>query len=100
MQAPAYGYPTAAVPSMPQAGYPQHSVAPLVPPLSQRERDFLPIFLNEGALGVTDLVRITGVPQSSTYVTLTKLEQAGLIEKTAGQKRILTDLGYQVAISL
>jgi hypothetical protein len=100
MQAPAYGYPTAAMPSMPQAGYPQHSVTPLVPPLSQRERDFLPIFLNEGALGVTDLVRITGVPQSSTYVTLTKLEQAGLIEKTAGQKRILTDLGYQVAISL
>lgn len=100
MQAPAYGYPAAAMPAMPQAGYAQHSVTPLVPPLSQRERDFLPIFLNEGALGVTDLVRITGVPQSSTYVTLTKLEQAGLIEKTAGQKRILTDLGYQVAISL
>lgn len=100
MQALVYGYPAASVSPMPQAGYPQHSVTPLVPPLSQRERDFLPIFLNEGALGVTDLVRITGVPQSSTYVTLTKLEQAGLIEKTAGQKRILTDLGYQVAISL
>lgn len=72
----------------------------LVPPLSQRERDFLPIFLSEGALGVTDLSRLTGVPQSSTYVTLSKLEEAGLIEKTVGQKRILTDLGYNVANSL
>ncbi|MEA5020990.1 MAG: ATP-binding protein [Gordonibacter sp.] len=74
--------------------------AALVPPLSQRERDFLPIFLNEGALGVTDLARLTGVPQSSTYVTLSKLEEAGLIEKTAGQKRILTDLGFHVVNSL
>ena len=78
----------------------QYQVAPLVPPLSQRERDFLPIFLNEGALGVTDLSRLTGVPQSSTYVTLSKLEENGLIEKTVGQKRILTDLGYHVANSL
>lgn len=74
--------------------------SPLVPPLSQRERDFLPIFLSEGALGVTDLTRLTGVPQSSTYVTLSKMEEAGLIEKTAGQKRILTDLGFHVANSL
>lgn len=71
-----------------------------IPPLSQRERDFLPFFLNEGALGVTDLTRLTGVPQSSTYVTLSKLEEAGLVEKTVGQKRILTDFGYQVATSL
>lgn len=73
---------------------------PLIPPLSQRERDFLPIFLSEGALGVTDLARLTGVPQSSTYVTLSKMEEAGLVEKTAGQKRILTDLGFHVANSL
>ena len=78
----------------------QHAMAPLIPPLSQRERDFLPIFLSEGALGVTDLSRLTGVPQSSTYVALSKLEEAGLIEKTVGQKRILTDLGYHVANSL
>lgn len=77
-----------------------HNTSPLVPPLSQRERDFLPIFLSEGALGVTDLTRLTGVPQSSTYVTLSKMEEAGLIEKTAGQKRILTDLGFHVANSL
>ncbi len=100
-----YPYPaqqTSAYLGQPAAAYPQtqHAIAPLVPPLSNREREFLPIFLSEGALGVTDLVHLTGVPQSSTHVTLTKLEQAGLIEKTAGQKRILTELGYQVANSL
>lgn len=72
----------------------------LIPPLSQKEKEFLPIFLNEGALGVTDLSRITGVPASSTYVALSKMEEAGLIEKTVGQKRILTDLGFHVANSL
>ena len=78
----------------------QQAMAPLIPRWSQRERAFLPIFLSEGALGVTDLSRLTGVPQSSTYVALSKLEEAGLIEKTVGQKRILTDLGYHVANSL
>lgn len=78
-----------------------HSISPAISPLSLREREFLSIFLSKGALGVTDLVKITDVPQSSTYVILTKLEQAGLIKKTAEQKkRVLTDLGYQVALSL
>ncbi len=82
-------------------GSPRRGASPsLTPPLSQRERDFLPFFLSEGALGVTDIARLTGVPQSSTYVTLSKLEEAGLVEKTVGQKRILTDLGYQVATSI
>lgn len=79
---------------------PAQQAAPPIPPLSQRERDFLPIFLSEGALGVTDLSRLTGVPQSSTYVTLSKLEESGLVEKTVGNKRILTDLGFHVANSL
>ncbi len=66
---------------------------------SRNASDFLPIFLSEGALGVTDLARLTGVP-SRARTTLSKLEEAGLIEKTAGQKRILTDLGFHVANSL
>lgn len=74
-----------------------NSLTPLIPPLTQRERDILPIFLTEGALGVTDLSKITGIPQSSTYVILKQLEQSGMVEKTVGQKRILTNLGYQVA---
>ena len=98
-------------PTIPQHGAPahraqgmgmqaQHAMAPLIPPLSQRERDFLPIFLSEGATGSNGPVALTGVPQSSTYVALSKFEEAGLIEKTVGQKRILTDLGYHVANSL
>lgn len=71
-----------------------------VPPLSRREKDFLKLFSEEGALGVTDLVHLTDSPQSSTHATLKKLEEAGLIEKTAGRKRILTDMGYEVASSL
>lgn len=71
-----------------------------MPPLSPREKEFLPFFLGEGALGVTDLVNLTGSPASSTYATLKKLEEAGLIEKTVNQKRILTDFGFSVADSL
>lgn len=73
---------------------------PPMPALTQREKSFLPYFLEEGALGVTDLVNLTGVPQSSTHVALKKLEEAGVIEKTVGHKRILTDYGYEVANSL
>ena len=71
-----------------------------VAPLSQRERDFLPILLHEGPLGVTDISRLTDIAGSSTYVVLRKLEEAGLVEKTAGQKRELTPLGREVAQSL
>lgn len=84
----------------PQRGHApaRHSIP--VPPLTQREKDFLKLFSEEGALGVTDLVNLTDAPQSSTHATLKKLEEAGLIEKTAGRKRILTDMGYEVASSL
>lgn len=74
--------------------------SPLMPPLSDREKSFLTYFLHEGALGVTDLNQLTGVPQSSTYVTLSHLEEYGLIERTVGQKRILTDYGFTIARSI
>lgn len=82
-----------------QTARPRAHAIPM-PPLTQRERDFLKLFSEEGALGVTDLVNLTDAPQSSTHATLRKLEEAGLIEKTAGRKRILTDMGYEVASSL
>ena len=75
-------------------------VAPPMPALNQRQKDFALLLLSEGALGVTDLSRLTGVPASSTHVELTKMEQMGLVEKTAGQKRILTDFGYEAASRL
>ncbi len=72
----------------------------VIPPLSPREREFLPIFLSEGALGVTEVSKLTNVPQSSTYVALKKLEEAGLLEKTFNQKRTLTEFGIEVARAL
>lgn len=79
---------------------PEQLVKPLTPPLNEREKRILPLFLSEGALGVTDVVNLADTPQSTTYNTLKKLEEYGLLEKTAGQKRILTDLGFQVVKSL
>lgn len=102
-QAQPSAQPVAQRAATPRAQAPSAAAAPvqsLIPPLSPRERMFIPLFLSEGALGVTDLVNLTGIPQSSTYVVLKKLEEEGIIEKTAGQKRILTDFGFQVATAL
>lgn len=78
----------------------KQNITTLIPPLNNRERQILAFFLDEGALGVTDIVKLTGFPQSSTHAAFLRLEEYGLLEKTAGQKRILTDFGYQVASSL
>ena len=80
--------------------YEMRRIQMVLAPLSPRERDFLPILLNEGPLGVTDLSRLTDTPGSSTYVALQKLEQAGLVEKAEAQKRKLTPFGRDVARSI
>ena len=69
---------------------------PIIASLSQREKDFLCIYRNEGVLGVSDVVKLTGAAQSSVYNTLKKLEGIGLL-KMSGKKRMLTNLGIQVA---
>ena len=69
-------------------------------PLSQREQDFLIVLMREGELGITELREITGTPNSTTFNTLKKLEEAGLVEKTTNKKRWLTEIGYQVATEL
>lgn len=76
------------------------NAAPSLSTLSQRERDFLNVFLNEGALRVTDLVALTGVAQSSVYNILTKLEGEGILEKTRDKRRQLTAIGMQMAQQL
>ena len=100
-QAPAIAYAPAAVAQAYQAPYGAQAQVPqrmAVPQLNQRERDFLNAFLAKGALGVTDLARLTGTPASSTHSTLTKLEEEGLVEMAEGQKkRVLTDFGFAVA---
>ena len=54
------------------------------------------IYLKEGVLGVSDVVKLTGAAQSSVHNTLKKLEGIGLL-KMSGKKRMLTNLGIQVA---
>lgn len=91
---PAYNGYTAA------PGYGYAPVAPMAaPPLSDRERDFLRLFLSEGLLGVTDMRNLTGHPPSTVHTTMEKLQEAGLISRV-GQKRALTPYGEQVARTL
>lgn len=70
------------------------------PHLTEREKLMLTLLDGEGALGVTEISNILDFAPSSTHHMLTKLEEAGLIEKTAGQKRIVTEIGHQVASTL
>lgn len=79
-------------------GYP--AATPLAaPPLSEREREFLKLFLSEGMLGVTDMRNLTGHPPSTVHTTMEKLQEAGLVSRV-GQKRALTPYGEQVARAL
>ena len=82
-----------------QAGSASYAPPP-IPPLDERERLFLKVFLDEGTLGVTDVVKLTDMPNSTVYNTLSKMEQAGLLEKAAGKKRALTELGFQAAANM
>ena len=71
------------------------------PPLNDREKLFLQAFLSEGELGVTELVELTGTANSSTFNTLKKLSEYGLIENAPNsKKRLLTEFGFNVANSL
>ena len=69
-------------------------------PLTEREKKFLLALLHEGELGVTELKDLTDTAASTTFNTLKKLEEAGLVEKTVGKKRWLTELGYQFAVQI
>lgn len=74
-----------------------HSTPPLPPiPLNEREKLFLTIMAREGDMGITDFHQITGVANSTVFNTVKRLEEMGLVEKTAGKKRGLTELGYRV----
>ena len=68
--------------------------------LSEREKTFISLLQREGELGITELRDLSDTPGSTTYNTLKKLEEAGLVEKLPGKKRTLSDIGYQVATTL
>lgn len=69
-------------------------------PLTEREKTFIKMLQREGELGITELKDLSGTPVSTTYNTLNKLEEAGMVEKLPGKKRVLSQLGYQVASTL
>lgn len=68
--------------------------------LNDREKAFLKLFLEEGDLGVTDLVKLTGTPGATVHNTLVKLRESGLVETTVGKKRGLTPIGVEVASTI
>ncbi len=73
---------------------------PKAPYLTDREKLILSLFLTEGILGVTEVAKLTDMPQSSVYVAFKKLAEHGLIESNAAKKRSLTEIGYQIASNL
>ena len=68
-----------------------------MPSLSERQKRILLLFTTHGPLGVTDIVKLTSMPQSSVHKELTHFETQGVLEKTTGQKRVLTAFGREVA---
>lgn len=69
------------------------------PFLSAHAKKILPLLYREGQLGVTDLSRMTNIALSSIHQTLSKLEDAGFVERV-GKKRTLTEEGKAVALQL
>lgn len=87
------------------AGFPAFDVAQAnaltaLSGISDRERLYLRHFRDEGALGVTEVCNLTGDANSTAHNTLTRMEEAGLLEKVAGKKRSLTAYGRQIAMTL
>ena len=78
----------------------QTPLAVPIPPLSDREKLFIDLLQREGELGVTELHELSDQAVSTVHNTLRKLEEAGLVEKSANKKRALTPLGYQAAAIL
>ena len=76
------------------------TAAAAMPPLSDRQKQILMLMYDEGDLGITDVKNLTGMPVSSISNIMGTLEQEGLIAKTIGKKRNLTDMGMHVAQSL
>lgn len=64
--------------------------------LNERQKRILQHFVDRGALGVTDINRLTGMPQSSIHKELTRFEELNILEKTSNQKRVLTQFGRNI----
>ena len=73
---------------------PAASFIPLQP-LSDREKQVLLAISKKGIASITELSQQMGIAASSIHSVLSKLEQAGLVEKTSGKKRTLTEIGHE-----
>lgn len=71
-----------------------------IPSLNDRARKIIHVLTMEEALGVSEISNLLSLPLSSVHKSLVELEQSGIIEKTARQKRMLTSYGREVASSL
>lgn len=67
--------------------------------LSQRAFQIMKLFVYEDIWGVKNISDETGIPTSSTYSELKKLEEAGMMTRL-GKKYRLTELGERVAQNL
>lgn len=67
--------------------------------LTPNEEALLRALLPHEVLGVTELHNKTGIAVSSVHNALSKLMDAGLIQQQ-GKKRVLTDIGYEIALTL
>ena len=80
----------------------EHNDVAFVPmqPLSDREKQILLLIYQEGALGVTEIATTINSPVATVHGTLSRLEQAGLIEKGPGKKRSISEIGRLTASQL
>ena len=69
-------------------------------PLSARQEQYLKLLYSEGELRVTDFMQMTGDGNSTVSNNLDKLRQSGLVEQLPNKRRVLTNLGQQVAAGL
>ena len=68
----------------------------LTPNLNQREQLILSLLYQEGALGISDIAKLSNLPLSTTHKLLNDLEQSNLITKLENKQRMLSDHGYKV----
>ncbi len=74
-----------------------------VPKLDEKERQILIELLQQNYLGVTDLTRLTNIPQATVHSKLTKLEKNGMVITVDSPRkglRALTEFGATVAKTL
>lgn len=74
---------------------PPASAEMIIPMLTRRALDFLPLFKTESIWGIKDLSTTTNIPSGSMFNELKKLRDLGIITQV-GKKYTLTPLGVSI----